>query len=523
MKKNNINHILRSFEPVHFSASQVELPEAISAALPHLKSAFDAVHRVFLLQQGEEYASDIMEKERNTDEMGEFYRRFQGPWYPVEDYRSYDPQVPDRRRGCSFYPEDLTAAEFHEYVESLEQRGEEGHKLREELESPTTLLGRDSDGLRAIPYHQAYAEEMGEVFEELEKAADILQDGGREELADYLRLRAEALVTGAYREADSRWVELQDAELEVVLGPYEVYSDGLLGRKAMYEGFLLAVDRERSGRLKEIEGHLPALAEFFPKPAGSKGAVGGLAPMIVAWELYNAGEARQPIYPAAFNLPNDSWVRGNVGWKQVMIYNVMQAKFKTATGPIARRLLSDGEEASFEPFFYEVVLHELSHGLGPAYRADGSEVDASLGTYYSILEEAKADTGGLSYLLEHGGKYGIPEFETEEVLRSYLAAQFRSMRFGIQEAHGAANLIEYNWMLDRGGFRREGGRHVIDAEKGRQGIKDLLHELCRLQAEADEQEAGAFIARWARADDELVKIIESLSDLPIDVFLEFEL
>lgn len=560
-----LRKILDAYTPVKLNSKDLSLSEPVKAAIPHLKIAMDRIHEVFLAQQSEKEYSRILEMQTRRDTLGEFYSRFQGPWYPVEDFRSYDPEVPDRAPGCSFYPEDMTAEEFASALSALDDATGEGDptevgdgretreasgareasepreasgacEIREALESPTTVVrrGAEGEGLRAIPYHQLHAEKLAEAFDALETAAEVLEepsrlrgDGenaadGELRFAEYLRERAESLVAGTYRESDSAWVRLEGVPLELILGPYEVYDDALLGRKATYEGMLMVVDRERCDRLKEIEEHLGALAAAFPMPAGAKPAVGGLAPMVVVHQIYNAGESRQPIYPAAFNLPNDPWVRGNVGWKQVMLYNVMRAKFDTATIPIAHRILKEVEDLPFEPFFYEVILHEVSHGLGPAYRADGRSVDGCLGPHYTAIEEAKADTGGLFFLLEKAGTCGIPAFPAQQVLQGYVAAQFRAMRFGLKEAHGAANVIQHNWLLESGGIERTDDGYLVRPEQARREIRVLLEELCRLQAEAELSEAADFLDRWARPDGELQDTLNSLNDLPIDLFLEFE-
>ncbi|MFP4268450.1 MAG: dipeptidyl-peptidase 3 family protein [Spirochaetaceae bacterium] len=508
-KNEGVRNILDSYIPVKLSLEDVPLPDRIKPALPYLKEAMDGVHEIFLSQQWEKYVGVIHKKMDRPDDLGEFYRRFQGPWYPVEDYKSYDPDVPDRVPGCSFYPEDMTAEEFR--------------RRAGELESPTTKVVRGAGGrLEARHYHAVYAEKLAEVFDALEKASEILEDQGEPDFADYLGERAEALVSGRYHEADSAWVRLHDVPIELVLGPYEVYADALLGLKAMYEGMLMVVDHERCGRLKEMEEHLEEMSGAFPMPSGAQPAVGGLAPLVVVHQIYSAGEARQPIYPAAFNLPNDPWVRGNVGWKQVMLYNVMRAKFDNITVPLARRVMPNFEEPDFEPFFYEVILHEVSHGLGPAYRADGRKVDSCLGPHYTAIEEAKADTGGLFFLLEYGGSFGIPRFDHKTIFQGYAAAQFRSMRFGMHEAHGAAGVIAHNWMLSCGGFERTEEGYAVNPDRGRSGIKSLLEELCRLEAEAEQAEAAAFLEKWAEPDTQLLETMEKLRSLPVDLFLEFD-
>ncbi|MFP4363250.1 MAG: dipeptidyl-peptidase 3 family protein [Spirochaetia bacterium] len=506
--------ILSRFKNVTLSHKNLKMRDDIRKALPHLKKAMDSMHEIFLLQQDEELAERIKQVQKQDDELGEFYRRFQGPWYPVEEYKSYDPDVADRDPRCAFYPKDMTKEEYFEAASRLSD------EKKEEFESPASLIRREGGELKAVPYHQAYAEYLSGVFDELEAAADAVE---HEELSEFLKLRAESLVTGGYRDADAAWVQLKDTPLELVLGPYEVYADALLGRKATYESFLMLVDQEKCDTLAELEGNLDNLAAAFPLPEGSKPAMGTMAPMIVVHQIYAAGEATQPIFAAAFNLPNDPWVRGKVGWKQIMLYNVMEQKFDTCTAPIGSKVLAPAASVEFDPYFYFVLLHEVSHGLGPAYRSDGKNVDNSLGAHYTPIEEAKADSGGLYLLLELGGKFGIPKFPIETVLGSYVAGLFRSMRFGIKEAHGAANVIEHNWLLDKGVIERTGEGYKVHPEKAKDGVKSLLDGICELQAKGTEKDAELFLDKWAQPDEELLNTTGSLSDIPVDIFIDYDL
>ncbi len=377
----------------------------------------------------------------------------------------------------------------------------------------------------AVDYHVKYAAELADMAAALrEAAARVRADGpSAEGLAAYLELRAKTLVEGDYRSADAAWVRLRDAPIELVLGPSEVYLDALTGVKAAYEGMLFAVDAEKGRALRDIEAGLPGLAAAFPLPEGSRSAVGGLAPIVVVDLLYSSGEARQGVMAAAFNLPNDPWVRGNVGWKQVMIRNVMEAKFRKVGEPISRAVLGDSA-AGFEPFFFFVLLHEVSHGLGPAFRADGKPVDQALGARYTAIEEAKADTGALHLLLAKGGVSGIPAFGERELLDSYVAGLFRSMRFGLHEAHGAANLIEFNWLAESGVLSwSPKGRLVSRPEALRDSVAALLRELCRIEAAATPAEADAFLARYGKASPELEAAIAALADIPTDIRPRFDL
>jgi len=502
---------LAKFKPIEVGYDLTKLPDDIRDALPHLIAAMDVITDIYLRQQDERLPplwKRVMAG--NDSEKKRFYERFKGPWDHLADYATVYPEdLPDRAKGCAFYPEGMDTTTLETAFAKLPL--DEQERMRDTY----TVIRTEGGKLIAIPYHQYYRADLERLASHIRKAAAIVRHEG---LRRYLLNRAKGLLTGNYRDTEAEWVQLTDTPIEVVFGPFEVYADGLLGLKAMYEGFLLAVDHEKGAQLKEIENNLDKLAALFPMPAGAQPAVGGMAPMVVAHELYATGEAFSGIMTSAFNLPNDPWVRGNVGWKQVMIYNIMQAKFKTCTAAIAKRI-SDGRiAAEFDPYFYFVLLHEVSHGLGPAYRVDDTKVAAAIGSAYTTIEEAKADIGGLMLLLKAGGRYGIPQFGKRQLLDSFFAGLFRSMRFGIHEAHGGANVIEFNWMKERGVIevKPDGSFETHDANFAK-AADELLEELCRIEAAATPDEAAAFVKKWAHPGKEILDTLERLTDIPIDI------
>ncbi|HOX49159.1 MAG TPA: hypothetical protein PLG14_08250 [Spirochaetales bacterium] len=512
--------ILAKFVPARLGADLAKLSPGVRAALPHLKRALDGLHRVYLGQLDEGLPAryeDVMAGPPSAKR--DFYEFFLGPWNPLEGDALVFPGEPEKRPGAALYPAGLSAAEFSRRAAAAEPA------LRESLMDHYSVVEEKDGALRATAYHEKYAELLAPIAAALRAAAaEARADGAAAApLCGYLEERASSLLSGGYREADATWVRLRDTPLELVLGPYEVYLDGVAGVKAAYEGMLFAVDAEKGRSLRDIEKGLGELADAFPLPSGSRSAVGGLAPIVVVDLLYSSGEARQGVMAAAFNLPNDPWVRGNVGWKQVMIRNVMEAKFSKIGAPISRAILGDSA-AGFEPFFYFVLLHEVSHGLGPAFRADGTAVDAALGARYTAIEEAKADTGALHLMLAKGGRAGVPAFGERELLDSYVAGLFRSMRFGLHEAHGAANLIEFNWLAEKGVLSwGADGRLASRPANLRSAAASLLEELCRLEAAASPAEAEAFIAKYAAVSPELEAAIAGLSSIPTDIRPVFEL
>ena len=515
----NIEERLTRLAAVDLEADLSALSEATRQALPHLARAMEGIDRVFRRQLGD-YVVDLGDRlaaQRRMDTpVGRGFRYFNGPYDTFADHEPFVDGAPRLTPGKALYPADLSAEELDAYIAAHPDQ-------KEALLDGYTVVMRDGKELVARPYAEHFAKDLEPVVMGLRAAAEAVDHAG---LAEFLRGRAAALCgEGDILASDGDWVKLRGAPLEVVIGPFEVYEDALKGQKTFYEAMLLAIDHDACARLERIEAALPELAAAFPVPAGARPAMGGMAPLIVADELLTAGDAHAGIMASAFNLPNDPGVRANIGWKQVMIRNVMQAKFDACTRPIAKRMLTpeDFAATSFDPYFFHVLLHEVSHGLGPAYRADGRRVGEACGKYYTALEEAKADTGSLVLLLQFNGRFGIPALSVESIGASYFGGFFRSIRFGLHEAHGKANVIQYAWLREKGAIVSKGGRMGVDTSVLESAARSLLDELTRLQAEGSEADLLAFTTRYGTPPVELVAAVESLADLPIDILPRFPL
>ncbi len=506
---DKIKKIIESYRAAEIEADISSLPEDIIKALPHIRNAMDVITEIFILQQNEDLPDHYKEVMSSSDETRkQYYSFFKGPYNELENFKSEFSGIPDRRKGCAFYPDTLSDSEITDKIMKLSP--EELEKARDHY----SVVREKGGGLVSIPYHVYYSDLLSEAASELRNAAGLISHSN---LRSYLLTRAETLLSGDYRKNDSEWVRLTDSPIDIVIGPYEVYADALMGLKATYESMLMIVDHEKCSALKEIESNIDKLSELFPLPAGSVSAFGGSAPVVVVNQIYAAGEASSGVMPAAFNLPNDSWVRGNVGWKQVMIYNVMKAKFNTATKAIAQRVLDKREKISFDPLFTFVLLHEISHGLGPAYRKSGEEVSKALSSFYSTIEEAKADTGALYLILKAGGRYGIEKYDERVLLASYLSALFRSVRFGIHEAHGLANVIQLNWFAEKGNIETDSGIYKINSNGILESSGELLDKLCSLEASGTLKETEDFIERYGKPDKSLLSTLEKLEDIPVDI------
>ena len=202
----------------------------------------------------------------------------------------------------------------------------------------------------------------------------------------------------------------------------------------------------------------------------------------------------------------------------------MDAKFAKSGRPIAERVLvpEQARLVGFAPYFNETLFHELSHGLGPGLikTASGERVDTRLllKETYSTIEEAKADAVGawnVLYALDQGWLTG---FSREEFFATLVGLMFRSMRFGIDEAHGRGTAAQWNWFREKGAVVPvEGGRFRMVPEKMEEAIRSVANELLMIEATGDYERSKRFLAKYGVANDEMRTTIEGLSDIPVDI------
>ena len=375
-----------------------------------------------------------------------------------------------------------------------------------------------------MPYSQEYAGFLEPAAAKLREAAAATSN---ESLRRFLTTRADAFSTDDYYESDLAWMDV-DAPVEVTIGPYETYEDGLMGYKAAFEAFVTVNLPEESAALARYKGELPWLEGNLPIADEDKNLDRGTdSPIRVVDEVFTAGDGRAGVQTLAYNLPNDERVREAKGSKNVLLRNVMHAKYDKILLPIAQRNLvrDQVEDVSFDAYFNFVLHHELSHGLGPGkITKDGrqTEVRKELKELYSTLEEAKADVMGvynLLALLEKGTISGeLAETLGTTLEPTYVAGLFRSVRFSLGEAHGRGVAAQFNYLLEKGALEVDGeGRFRTVSERFPGAIRDLLAEMLRLQATGDYEGTAEFLDRYGVSTEALQTAIARLEDVPRDI------
>jgi len=489
---------LAQFAPTPIAYDMQELSASERAVVDRLVRAARLIDEIYWRQSSAGSVALLERLRASTDPRAAAALRYftlaGGPWDPIDEQPFVGRAAkPD---GAGYYPEDLEKAEFERW---LDAHPEDADAFR----SLTTVIRREGDRLVATPYATEYREWLVPAAALLREAADLTDD---------------------YFQSDCDWVDLE-SRIEVTIGPYETYMDKLFGYKSSYEAFVTVQDPSESARLKSWASMLPEMERNLPIADEHKNPSRGTdSPIRVVYLVLATGDTKG-VQTIAYNLPNDEKVRETKGSKKVLLKNVIDAKFEKILAPIAARVVAADQLplVTAEAFFSETLLHELSHGLGPGFitlpSGKKSEVRLELRDLYSAIEEAKADVMGV-YNAELLIERGIISRELERTLfPTYLAGMFRSVRFGLTEAHGLGTCVQFNWIAERGGFTFDAAtqRYRVDIEKAKPALRSLLTEILMTQALGDYDRAKALFERYGKATPEMQAVLATFGDVPVDL------
>ena len=518
-------------------AAAAPRPEAILARFRTVRMPFRATHlsarerrMVQKLVEASQYLEDIYWRQSDPDGLA-LLQSMQGSKDPhdvavrrllmifgsrfdlLDDNRPFagdEPMPPGR----GLYPRGLTRGQIEQYVKDHPEK-------KAEIYSPYTVVRRDGDDLVGVPYHVAYRSFLEPAAKALREAAALSSDPA---FAACLRARAKALLTDDYYPSDLLWLDLKEPRCDVIFAPYETYLDDVLGVKTSYGTAVMVRNEEESAKLAVFQKYVAEIQDSLPLAAEDRPSVRGHAtPMEVMDTPFRAGDLRHGYQAVADNLPNDPRIHQEKGTKKIFFKNFMDARVNFVVLPVARHLMRPDQaaQASAEGYLADVMMHEICHGLGPAFaRQNGKPVDirVAIGPAYSALEEAKADVVGmvaLKWLVEHGA---LPKERLPEYYASYLAGIFRTVRFGVAEAHGRAEMMEFNYLGEQKAIVREpSGRYAIDPARIGPALASLAKELLEQEATGDRARAEQWFARYDSMPAELQSALKAASQVPVDV------
>jgi hypothetical protein len=507
------------FAPVDIGADLTGLPESERLALVKMIEAARVLDGLYLRQVWGGNEALLLELVADRSGLGQArlhaFLVNKGPWSQLDHQAPFLPGVPPKPEAANFYPAGATKAEVEAWMKGLSEAD------RAAAQGFFTTIRRTPEGkLLAVPYSVEYQGELARAAELLREAAAVTT---QPTLRAFLEKRAAAFLSNDYYASDVAWMEL-DASLEPTIGPYETYDDGWFGYKAAFEAFITVRDGKETAKLARFSSELQGLEDRLPiDPAYRNPKLGGMAPIRVVDVVFSSGQGNSGVQTAAFNLPNDDKVVAEKGSKRVMLRNTQRAKFDEVLVPISKVALAPADQPNvdFEAFFTHILMHELMHGLGPGNIQVGGRattVRLELKDTYGAVEEAKADISGLWALQALVDKGVLDRSFERTMYTTFLASAFRSIRFGIGEAHGKGQVLQLNHLLDAGAFKvAADGTFSVDTAKVKPAVAALTRELMTLQAEGSYAKAKAILERLAVVRPDTQRVLDRLKDVPVDV------
>ena len=506
------------FAPVEIGADLAGLPASEVGALKRLIAAARVMDALFLRQVWAGNQAMLLDLADDGSPLGRarlhYFLLNKGPWSRLDEDAVFVPGAPPKPASANFYPAGASRNDVERWLEGLPEAE------RARARGFFTTIRRGSVGFVAVPYSLEYQGELAEASRLLREAAGLT---AQPTLRAFLAKRAEAFLSDDYYESDVAWMEL-DASIEPTIGPYEVYEDEWFSAKAAFEAFVALRDDAETKKLERFGAELQDLEDHLPlDPRHRNPKLGAMAPIRVVNVVLAAGDGNAGVQTAAFNLPNDERVVKEKGTKRVMLKNHQEAKFEKVLVPIAGVALAAGDRpnVSFDAFFTHILMHELLHGLGPHDIEVGGRrttVRQELKETYSALEEAKADVAGL-WALQYLVDKGVLDKSLERTMyTTFLASSFRSIRFGIDEAHGRGVAVQLNAFLDHGAFRvADDGTFSVDPARVKEAARALTERILTLQAKGDYAGVKELMARLAVVRPEVRRVLDRLEGIPVDI------
>jgi len=416
-------------------------------------------------------------------------------------------------KGANFYPEDMTYQEFDTF-----------DNLRK-FDSYTLLRRNEVGGLQTVPYHKAYKNKLEKIAELMKQAASLAEDN---DFQNYLVKRADALLNDDYYQSNIAWMMMKDNVVDFIVGPIEDVEDRLYYSKASYQSMVLVRDVESSKNMEKFSLLVPYLQKNLPVDEKYKKEFpGALSDIMVYDVIYCSGNWNAGSKKIAITLPRDGRVQLEVGSRKLQFKNVMEAKFEKILKPIAHLLIEKDQRkhVKFDAFFQNTMFYEVGSALGLKNMVtQKGPVRDGLKDQYNVIEECKNDILSLFFLTKLHEMGELQETDLMDNYVTYMADIFRSVRFGISNDQGVANMIRFYYFQEKGAFTRNNklGTYKIDFEKMQKAMLQLAEEILLIQGDGNYDAAKKLVEQNGYIRDELLDDLYRIQkeNIPKDVVFE---
>lgn len=434
-----------------------------------------------------------------------------GTWDRLDGNKPFLNKYGIKPLGARFYPANMTFREFDALNSS------------DKYSMYTLIRRKKDDRLITIPYHKAYKEDVNKIAEILDEAAQLSEN---KNLKKYLELRAKAISTDNYLESDIAWIDMQNEDINIIIGPIETYEDLLIGAKASYEAYVLVKDKKWTKKLKNFVNILPELQKMLPVDDKYKNETPVVNSDIGVYDVvYVAGNCNTGSKKISIVYPFIGQEGYNKGSRKLEFKNVMKAKFEKILKPISNVVIDADQfgHVKFDAFFEISMFYEVGNSLGITNTINNrGTVKQSLREKYNIANELKSNILSLFFITKLREMGGI--LNDENIMDNYVTFMvniIRSVRFGASNSQGIANVIIYNYFKENNAFtiNKKTGKYSINFENMKKATTNLSQQILIIQGNGDYDSANKLIDEYGKISPELQKSLDKIvnAGIPIDV------
>jgi hypothetical protein len=510
-KQTKIDKLLANYADVKLKTDLNVLSENQESMLPLLFEAAQIIDELYWIQTCGEKEKFL--KSISNDKVKKYFYINYGPWDRLNGMKPFIDDVGTKPDGANFYPHDMTYQEFDAFDDL------------EKFDSYTLLRRNEVGGLQTVPYHKAYKSKLEKIAKLMREAASLANSEG---FKNYLNKRADALLTDEYYESNLAWMKMKDNIVDFVVGPIEDIDDRLYYSKASYQSMVLVRDVKSSKELEKYSLLVPYLQRNLPVDDRYKTEIpGGLSDIMVYDVVYSSGNWNAGSKKIAITLPRDGRVQLEVGSRKLQFKNVMKAKFEKILKPISELLMDKDQQkhVKFDAFFQNTMFYEVGSALGLKHMVthEGTVRDG-LKEQFNVIEECKNDILSLFFLTKLHEMGELPESDLMDNYVTYMADVFRSVRFGISNDQGVANMIRFYYFQEKGAFTRnnKSGTYKINFEKMKKAMLQLAEEILLIQGDGDYEAAKKLVQEKGYIRDELLNDLYRIQKerIPKDIVFE---
>ncbi len=392
----------------------------------------------------------------------------------------YEEQVNEELPGSNFYPADATR-------EEVKQAAEEDP----EILSHYTVVERDDAGnLVAVPYHEKYAEEMGQIADLLDEAAEISED---DKFAEFLAARAQAFRDDSWSESEDLWLDLGDNKIDILIGPIEPYLDELFSVKYAFQSNVRVASDDRRFNPKDYIRVIRNLHASSPMQPSKQQEVKIRVDDVVCLSGRHA-----VLPPRGTNLPNDPEKVKEKGTKIIIYTTDIKLRDQDLILPIFRKIFPSDFVDSYtdEEFLAAAVQLAMLHEITEAVVKYPDSVER-LGDMYLPVKELHASVVGLKSCTFHVLKGILDQKEYKAVLAVLLARTFSDWLIKDKSGRNLMHylrgyVVTFNFFCEHGGVTIENSHISLNFERLFVGTEGLASVLSHLMASGSREEAKQF-------------------------------